>query len=203
MRLTAVAILFLSLSISMVPAIRAADEAKGNPVVVVETSLGSFEVELFQDKAPITVKNFLDYTKEKFFDGTVFHRVWDGFMIQGGGFTPDLKQKKTKDAIKNEANNGLKNEVGTLAMARMQDPHSASAEFFINVANNVTLDHTGKNPAGWGYCVFGKVVSGMDVVNKIKTTPVHDSKPGEIEGQKVDLEKVPKTTVEIKSIKVK
>src|SRR6185369_14031212 len=119
-------------------------EDKKNPVVVIETSLGNIDVELFADKAPETVKNFLGYVKDKFYDGTTFHRVWDGFMIQGGGFTPDLKQKATKDPIKNEADNGLKNVTGTLAMARLPEPHTASAEFFINVVDNVSLDFKAK-----------------------------------------------------------
>jgi len=188
---------------------KADGEKNGNPVVMIETSLGTFEAELFKDKAPITVENFMGYVKDKFFDGTVFHRVWDGFMIQGGGFSKDLVQKKTKDPIKNEAENGLKNEVGTLAMARLGQPlgkipaaDTASAEFFINVADNVSLNHRNKSEAGFGYAVFGKVTSGMDVVNKIKAVKVAN-KMGTIDGQRAELEKVPLEPVLIKSIRLK
>lgn len=142
--------------------------AEPNPVVVVDTSKGKIEVELFQDKAPETVKNFLSYVKDDFYDGTIFHRVIDGFMIQGGGFTPDMKEKTTRAPIKNEAANGLKNEAGTLAMARTSDPHSASSQFFINVADNSFLNHTAPTSSGYGYAVFGKVKSGMPIVNQIK-----------------------------------
>jgi peptidyl-prolyl cis-trans isomerase B (cyclophilin B) len=138
-----------------------------NSTVVMQTSLGSLKIELFADKAPITVKNFLDYVAEGFFDNTVFHRVISGFMIQGGGFEPGMKQKKTKAAIKNESSNGLANQRGTLAMARTSDPHSATAQFFINAKDNAFLDKA-KAQDGVGYCVFGKVVEGMDVVDKIE-----------------------------------
>jgi peptidyl-prolyl cis-trans isomerase B (cyclophilin B) len=124
---------------------------------------------LFADKAPLTVANFIDYVKAGHYDNTVFHRVIDGFMVQGGGFAPGMKQKPTREPVKNEADNGLKNTVGTLAMARTQDPHSASAQFFINVANNDFLDFRAPTAQDWGYCVFGKVVDGMDVVDKIKS----------------------------------
>jgi peptidyl-prolyl cis-trans isomerase A (cyclophilin A) len=139
--------------------------AADNPLVDVKTSMGTMRVELFQDKAPITVKNFLSYVDDKFYDGTIFHRVMDGFMIQGGGFTEDKKQKKTKPPIQNEASNGLKNDHGTLAMARTGDPNSATAQFFVNLVDNAGLNRP--NPDGHGYAVFGKVVSGMDVVDKI------------------------------------
>ncbi|MFZ5585359.1 MAG: peptidylprolyl isomerase [Thermodesulfobacteriota bacterium] len=140
-------------------------------MVRLTTSLGEIDIELFEDKAPKTTANFLDYVKAGHYDGTIFHRVINGFMIQGGGFTPDMQQKPTKAPVENEADNGLKNEAYTVAMARTQDPHSASAQFFINVKNNDFLDHKAKNLQGWGYCVFGKVVKGHGVVNKIKAVP--------------------------------
>jgi cyclophilin family peptidyl-prolyl cis-trans isomerase len=138
------------------------------PQVVVETNHGTIEIELFQDKAPLTVKNFLKYVDAKFYDGTIFHRVINNFMIQGGGFTEKMVEKKTVGSIKNEATNGLRNEVATLAMARTSDPHSASAQFFINVSDNSFLNHTSQDVNGWGYAVFGKVTQGMHVVNRIK-----------------------------------
>ena len=139
-----------------------------NPMVLISTSLGDITVELNADKAPITVKNFLGYVNDKFYDGTVFHRVIPGFMIQGGGMDKDLKEKSTKSPIKNEAGNGLKNEVGTIAMARTNVVDSATAQFFINVKDNTFLNHRDESQAGFGYAVFGKVVSGMDVVQKIE-----------------------------------
>ncbi|MBI3036523.1 peptidyl-prolyl cis-trans isomerase [Candidatus Woesearchaeota archaeon] len=132
--------------------------------VIIETNKGKIEVELYPDKAPITVKNFLDYVNEGFYDGTVFHRVIPGFMIQGGGFTPDGAQKPTHEQIKLESSNGLKNKVGTIAMARTNIPDSASSQFFINIADNSPLDY---NPGNDGYAVFGTVTKGMDVVNAI------------------------------------
>lgn len=137
--------------------------------------MGDIKVELNHEKAPKTAANFEQYVKEGFYDGVIFHRVIDGFMIQGGGMEPGMKQKQTRATIENEADNGLKNEVGTLAMARTMDPHSASAQFFINVADNDFLNHTGKNTHGWGYAVFGKVVEGMDVVNRIKSVKTGSS----------------------------
>ncbi|WP_419537164.1 peptidylprolyl isomerase [Endozoicomonas sp.] len=137
-------------------------------MVVLHTNFGDIKLELDAEKAPKTVANFLEYIKSGHFDGTIFHRVIDGFMIQGGGFEPGMVQKSTKMPIENEADNGLKNETGTIAMARTMDPHSASAQFFINVKDNHFLNHTAKNTDGWGYCVFGKVTDGMDIVNKIK-----------------------------------
>ncbi len=133
-----------------------------------ETSHGDIVIELKPEAAPKTVENFLAYVEEGFYDGTIFHRVIDGFMIQGGGFEPGLKQKPTRDPIQNEADNGLGNEAGAVAMARTQAPHSASAQFFINVKDNDFLDHTAPTPQGWGYCVFGQVVEGMDVVHEIR-----------------------------------
>lgn len=134
--------------------------------VIMNTSRGTIIIELWADKSPLTVKNFVDYVEEGFFDGLVFHRVIDSFMIQGGGFTPSGEHREGREAIKNEADNKLSNEVGTVAMARTNDPHSATAQFFINVADNTFLDY--QNSSNWGYCVFGKVVEGMDVVNQIK-----------------------------------
>ena len=139
-----------------------------SPRVKLETSMGDIVIELDATKAPKTAANFVDYVKDGFYNGTVFHRVMDGFMIQGGGFETGLKQKPTKAPIDNEANNGLKNDKYTIAMARTNDPHSATAQFFINVADNDFLNHTAPTPNGWGYAVFGKVVSGTEVVDKIK-----------------------------------
>ena len=138
-----------------------------NPKVEMETSKGKMVIELFPDKAPETVKNFLNYVETKYYDGTIFHRVIPKFMIQGGGFTADMKQKSAGAPIKNEADNGLKNDRGTIAMARTGDPHSATAQFFINSVNNDFLNHTSKTQQGWGYVVFGKVISGMDVIDAI------------------------------------
>ena len=149
----------------------AAQGAGQNPVVLMKTNMGEVKIELFADKAPETVKNFLKYSEDKFYDGTIFHRVIDNFMIQGGGFTPDMEQKKTRAPIKNEARTDVPNERGTLAMARTGDPHSATAQFFINVKDNAFLNHKDKTRRGYGYCVFGKVVEGMDVVDKIKKVP--------------------------------
>ena len=139
-----------------------------NPMVVMKTSMGEIKIELYQDKAPISVKNFLDYAEAKHYDGTSFHRVIPQFMIQGGGFTADMQQKPTKAPIKNEAGNGLKNTPGTIAMARTGVVDSATAQFFINTKENTFLDHRDDTPAGFGYAVVGKVVSGMDVVSKIE-----------------------------------
>jgi cyclophilin family peptidyl-prolyl cis-trans isomerase len=141
--------------------------ADKNPIVVMDTSMGKIEIELNRDKAPITVDNFLNYVDKKFFDGTIFHRVIPNFMIQGGGFEPGMKQKETQPPIKNESSNGLSNKRGTIAMARTNDPNSATAQFFINVEDNAdkVLD---KGPGRAGYCVFGKVIKGMDVVDKIR-----------------------------------
>ncbi|QPG06695.1 peptidyl-prolyl cis-trans isomerase [Salinimonas marina] len=137
-------------------------------MVTLKTNFGEIKLELFEDKAPKTVENFISYVEDGFFDNTIFHRVINGFMVQGGGFTADMEQKETKAPIQNEANNGVANEIGTVAMARTQDPHSATAQFFINVGNNDFLNHTSESVNGWGYCAFGKVTEGMDVVEKIK-----------------------------------
>ena len=136
-----------------------------NPVVTMSTSMGDIRIELDADKAPITTRNFLDYVKEGFYDGLIFHRVIPGFMIQGGGFDPQMKQKGGKSPIKNEATNGLKNKNGSIAMARTNVVDSATAQFFVNLVDNNFLDHTG--PANYGYAVFGKVTAGMDVIDKI------------------------------------
>jgi peptidyl-prolyl cis-trans isomerase B (cyclophilin B) len=141
--------------------------------VKLETSKGDIVIELNEDKAPVTVKNFLNYVNDGFYDGTIFHRVIPNFMIQGGGFDDQMMQKNTRDPIKNEADNGLANDRGTIAMARTQDPDSATAQFFINHRDNAFLNYTAPSIQGWGYCVFGKVTDGMDVVDAIagvKTT---------------------------------
>ena len=166
----------------------------GKPVVVLETSQGTIEIELNAEKAPITVANFLKYVDDKFYDGTIFHRVINNFMIQGGGFTEKMVEKPTKAPIQNEANNGLTNDEGTIAMARTNDPNSATAQFFINVANNSSLNHTSQTTSGWGYAVFGKVTQGMTIVNRIKLL-----KTGSISG----YQDVPMTQVVIKSIRRK
>ena len=149
-----------------------ADDGKpqnpNNPVVLISTSMGDMKAELYKDKAPVTVANFLAYVSDKSYDGTIFHRVIKRFMIQGGGFTPDMKQKPTKAAIKNEAGNGVKNTLGTLAMARTSDINSATAQFFINTKDNDFLDHKDDTMQGFGYCAFGKVIEGSKVVQKIE-----------------------------------
>jgi peptidyl-prolyl cis-trans isomerase A (cyclophilin A) len=162
-----------------------------NPQLEIKTSQGAILIELYQDKAPKSVENFLQYARDGFFNGTIFHRVIPDFMIQGGGFTADMKQKETRAPIQNEAKNGLKNEVGTLAMARTGDPHSASAQFFINLKDNAFLDFPGRD--GWGYAVFGKVVQGMDVVQKIGKVPTANSG---------FFRDVPTTPVVIESVKL-
>jgi len=178
--------------------------AVGNPVVIMKTSMGNIKIELFQDKAPVTVKNFLTYTDEKYFDNTVFHRVMSNFMIQGGGFeaTDPIKQKKTKAPIVNESKNGLKNDRGTIAMARTQDPNSATSQFFINVKDNSSLNPGGYDPNG--YAVFGKVVEGMDVVDKIKSVATGNlpaiAKNGDADMQ-TTFQDVPVTKVVITSVR--
>ncbi|MSM39519.1 MAG: peptidyl-prolyl cis-trans isomerase [Geobacter sp.] len=181
----------LSLCLLGVTAAVAADQAAKNPVVVLETSMGDIKVELFQKEAPLSVENFLDYANSGFYNGTVFHRVINGFMIQGGGFTPDMTPKKTNPPIKNEAANGLKNDRGTIAMARTMVADSATAQFFINVVNNNGLNRP--SPDGHGYAVFGKVIDGMDVVDKIKAVKT---------GMSRGFRDVPETPVLIKSVKV-
>lgn len=137
-------------------------------MIILHTNFGDIKIQLNEEKAPETSANFLQYCRDGFYDNTLFHRVIDGFMIQGGGMTSGLKEKTTRATIKNEANNGLSNKIGTLAMARTMDPHSASSQFFINVNNNTFLDFRSENRDGWGYCVFAEVIEGMDIVNKIK-----------------------------------
>ncbi|MBH0064200.1 peptidylprolyl isomerase [Psychrobacter sp. SZ93C1] len=141
------------------------------PVVELDTSMGAIVIELNEEKAPKTVENFLNYVKSGQYDGTIFHRIIDGFMIQGGGMDAEMNEKPTNAPVENEADNSLKNDKGTIAMARTQDPHSATSQFFVNVKDNDFLNHTGKNMQGWGYTVFGKVTSGMDVIEKMRGVP--------------------------------
>jgi cyclophilin family peptidyl-prolyl cis-trans isomerase len=162
----------LGLALVAAPSTFAAD-----PRVEFRTNRGTIVIELYPDKAPKTVANFLQYVKDGHYNGTVFHRVIDGFMIQGGGFDKDMRQKPTRPPVANEAANGLKNDVGTLAMARTPDPHSASAQFFINLKNNDFLNFREPTPQGYGYTVFGKVVSGMDVVQKVAKVPTGNAGP--------------------------
>ena len=162
-------------------------------MVTISTSMGDIKVALYDKEAPETVKNFLAYVTDKFYDGTIFHRVIPGFMVQGGGMTPDMQQKSTKAPVKNEAANGLKNEIGTLAMARTNDPHSATAQFFINVKNNDFLNFQSETAQGFGYCVFGKVTEGLDIVRKIEQVQT---------GRKGPHSDVPVEAVTIKSITV-
>jgi len=157
-----------------VPAITTETQKASNPMVILKTSKGDITLELFEKEAPETVANFLAYVDSGFYKGTIFHRVIEGFMIQGGGFTRDMNQKPTRAPIKNEAANGLKNARGTLAMARTQDPNSATAQFFINVVSNDFLDFRSPDPRGIGYCVFAKVVSGLEVVDAIKGVATGD-----------------------------
>lgn len=164
------------------------------PRVKMQTSQGTIVLELKPEKAPMSVENFLSYVNDGFYDGTIFHRVIDGFMVQGGGFTADFQKKQTKDPIENEADNGLTNDVGTIAMARTGDPNSATAQFFINVAKNEFLNHSAPTPQGWGYAVFGKVIEGMDVVNTIKSLPTGADGPF--------AQNVPKTAVVIENVTV-
>ena len=165
----------------------------GNPVVLMKTNMGDVKIELDKAKAPVTVDNFLVYVNDKFYDGTIFHRVIPAFMIQGGGFDKDMNQKKTKAPIKNEAGNGLKNVTGTIAMARTSDPNSATAQFFIKTKDNAFLDHKNDTPQGYGYAVFGTVVDGMDVVKKIEQVKTTTRPP---------YENVPAPPVVIESIRV-
>ncbi|MEX1012136.1 MAG: peptidylprolyl isomerase [Waddliaceae bacterium] len=160
------------------------------PEVVIQTSKGNIKLELYDKKTPATVENFLSYVTDQFYDGTIFHRVIDGFMIQGGGFTEDMKQKKTNDPIVNEAEAASSNARGTIAMARTSDPHSATSQFFINVQDNTFLD---QSPQGHGYCAFGKVIEGMDIVDTIKKVSTHSNK---------GFDDVPEEPVVIKSIKI-
>ena len=161
--------------------------------VRMQTSFGAIIVELDPERAPKTVNNFVSYVRDGHYDGTLFHRVMDGFMIQGGGFLPGMAQKPTRPSIANEAKNGLRNERGAIAMARTSDPNSASAQFFINVVDNDFLNFTAETPSGWGYCVFGKVVDGLTVVDRIKGVPT---------GSRAGHKNVPLTDVMIEKIEV-
>ena len=161
--------------------------------IKLDTSMGEIELELFEDQAPKTAANFIEYVKSGHYDGTIFHRVIDGFMIQGGGMTADMSEKPTRAPIENEADNGLKNDAYTVAMARTSNPHSATAQFFINVKKNDFLNYRSKNPDGWGYAVFGKVTAGHGVVNKIK---------GVSTGRKGMHDDVPQTPVVINKAEV-
>ena len=156
--------------------------------VKIATTMGDVTLELEDEKAPATVANFLQYVDDDFYTGTIFHRVIDGFMIQGGGLDAEMNNKPTRDPIKNEADNGLSNLHATVAMARTNDPHSATAQFFINIKDNHFLDHTNPSPDGWGYCVFGRVIDGMDTVNAIKAVSTGSSGP---------MSDVPVDTIEI------
>ncbi len=162
-------------------------------MVIIRTTFGAITLELDADKAPRTVENFLNYARDGFYDGTIFHRVIDNFMIQGGGFDADMKQKETSAPIENEADNGLKNDFGTIAMARTPDPHSATAQFFINVKDNDFLNHTGKSAQGWGYAVFGKVTAGSEVLDKIRAVDT---------GSRAGHQDVPVDPVIIESVEV-
>ncbi len=158
--------------------------------VTLETTHGNIVIELEDEKAPETVKNFLAYVNDGFFDGTIFHRVIPNFMVQGGGFMPGMVQKRVEDPIKNEADNGLSNDRGTVAMARTNDPHSATAQFFINHNDNAFLNHTAPSGAGWGYCVFGKVSDGMDAVDAIAAVSTgNDSGHGDVPVETITINK--------------
>ncbi len=161
---------------------------KKHPVVLFKTNIGNFKIELYPEKAPVTVQNFLDYVEEGHYNDTIYHRVIDGFMIQGGGFNKEFEQKPTKKPIKNEADNGLKNERGTIAMARTNEVNSATCQFFINVVNNAFLDFKSKAPHEYGYCVFGKIIEGMDVIDKIRKVKT---------GSQGSYRDVPTETIEI------
>ncbi len=193
------------LAVGLTLALATGDAPAEHPVVLMTTSMGPIKIELYPDKSPATVKNFLGYVDDKFYDGTVFHRVMDNFMIQGGGFEKgfdkaeskrdvDAKEKKTKAPIKNEAGNGVANTTGTIAMARTPNPDSATAQFYINVVDNPNLNHRDDSPGGMGYCVFGKVVDGMDVVNKIAKVRTHTVVPRAVEN-------VPDKDVVIESVR--
>lgn len=186
-RLIIFSLMVFALMLAGVPAVSAE-----NPKVVLETSKGMIVLELYPDKAPETVKNFLDYVDAKYYDGTIFHRVIPKFMVQGGGFTADMKRKTPRAPIKNEADQGLKNNRGTISMARTGDPHSATAQFFINTINNDFLNHRSKTQQGWGYAAFGQVVEGMDTVDAISAVKT---------GTRGGFRDVPAEPVVIKSAK--
>ena len=169
------------------------EPAPGNAVVVISTSLGDVTVELFKDKAPVSVANFLEYATEGFYPGTIFHRVVKGFVVQGGGYTETMVEKSTRPPIMNEASNGLRNVRGTVAMARTQSLRSATSQFYFNVSSNPDLDHRGFSPRDFGYAVFGRVLSGMDIIDRIAAVPTHVS---------ADMDDVPVTPVFITGVKV-
>ena len=176
------------------PPLQAPAPAPGNPVVVVSTSMGDITLELFKDRAPVSVENFLQYVADGFYEGTIFHRVKPGYVIQGGGYTPQMVEKSTRPPIQNEATNGLRNTRGTVAMARTRALRSATSQFYINLLNNAALDHRGYSPEDFGYAVFGRVLSGMDVVDKI----------GQVKtGTKDDHEDVPVEPVLINKVTLK
>jgi len=177
----------LLLSCALVSLFSSSINAFAQPTVEIKTNKGVIVVELNQEKAPNTVANFVKYANDGFYTGTIFHRVISGFMIQGGGMDKNLNEKTTRAPIKNEADNGLANTIGTIAMARTNDPHSASSQFFINVANNTFLNHSDKSERGWGYTVFGKVVKGMDVVERIAKMPTDG---GDVPMQTIAIESV-------------
>jgi peptidyl-prolyl cis-trans isomerase A (cyclophilin A) len=179
-------LLVLSLLVNQTPAAPAQTApaatltpAPGNPVAVISTSMGDITVELFKGQAPVSVENFLRYAQEGFYAGTIFHRVVRGFVVQGGGYLPGMVEKPTRPPIQNEATNGLKNVRGSLAMARTQALRSATSQFYVNVANNSALDHRGINPPDFGYAVFGRVLNGMDIVDRIAEVPTEGEKPVE------------------------
>jgi cyclophilin family peptidyl-prolyl cis-trans isomerase len=173
----------------------ASQPAPGNPVVVIDTSAGPITVELFKDQAPVSVANFLQYVSEDFYPGTIWHRVVPGYVIQGGGYTPDLGEKPTRPPIQNEATNGVSNRKGTVAMARTRAARSATSQFFINLADNPGLDHHGFAPDDFGYAVFGRVIDGWDAVNKIASVQTKTTGEG--------MENVPVTPIVIKSVTVR
>jgi peptidyl-prolyl cis-trans isomerase A (cyclophilin A) len=183
----------VAMIVAIIPTSASAQKAP-NPTVIIDTSEGAITVELFRDKAPKTVENFLAYVKSGFYQGTIFHRVIRGFMIQGGGYTTDMKKKPTQAPIQNEAANGLSNSRGTLAMARTSEVNSATAQFFINTVDNTRLDHRGNTPEAFGYAVFGKVTKGMEVLDKIEMAST---------GPRGSLENVPLKAIVIKDVHLK
>ena len=183
-----------ALQTSPVAQTSAPQSGAGNPIVVVDTTLGAITIELFKEQAPVSVENFLQYVKEGFYPGTIFHRVVPGYVIQGGGYTENLTEKRTRPPIQNEATNGLSNRRGTVAMARTRVLRSATSQFFVNVADNPRLDHVDYSPDGFGYAVFGRVIEGMDVVDRIAAMPT---------GSRGGMDDVPLTAIIIKDVTVK
>ncbi|MFZ1535977.1 MAG: peptidylprolyl isomerase [Chromatiaceae bacterium] len=182
---------FMFIALSLLSLVLAGQALAANPKVSLQTNKGVIVLELYPDQAPKSVENFLAYVDSGFYNGTIFHRVIKNFMIQGGGFSEDMKQKDTRASVVIEADNGLKNERGTLAMARTSDPNSATAQFFINLKDNAFLDHTAKTPRGWGYTVFGRVTDGMAVVDAIGAMPTgaKDKFPQDVPQETVIIEK--------------